>query len=135
MGKLSGERLWQAFTELTAISNVILTYIKKVRLLEIRSNICKLRDDDPGVAVNNRDVQFRIADKVRILNASRYNRVHPGRFMSGDNEAQRKNSPISEALGIEHTIHADYYAPFNGLESNEIDAFNILEYEEKLNCH
>ena len=53
--------------------------------------------------------------------------------MSGDNEAERTNSAISEALGIGHTIHADYYAPFDGLESNEIDALDILEYEEKLN--
>ena len=46
---------------------------------------------------------------------------------------ERTNSAISEALGIGHTIHADYYAPFDGLESNEIDALDILEYEEKLN--
>ena len=131
--KLSGERFWQAFTELIAISNVILTCIKKVHLPEIRSNICELTDGGPSVAVNNRDVQFKIAEKVRILNASRYNRVHPGRLMSGDNEAERTNSAISEALGIGHTIHADYYAPFDGLESNEIDSLDILEYEERLN--
>ena len=50
--KLSGERLWQAFTELIAISNVILTCIEKVRIPEIRSNICELTDGGPGVAVN-----------------------------------------------------------------------------------
>ena len=131
--KLPGERLWYAFTELIAISSVILTCIEKVHLPEIRSNICELTDGGPGVAVNNHDVQLRIAEKVRILNASRYNRVHPGRFMSGDNEAKRTDSAISKALGIGHTIHADYYALFDGLESNEIDSLDILEYEERLN--
>ena len=42
--KLSSERLWQAFTELIEISNVILTCIEKVGLPEIRSNICELTD-------------------------------------------------------------------------------------------
>ena len=53
--------------------------------------------------------------------------------MSGDNETERTNNAISEALGKGHTIHACYYAPFDGLESNEIDALDILEYEERLN--
>ena len=51
--------------------------------------------------------------------------------MPGDDGAERTNSTISEVLEINYTIHADCYASFVRLESNEIDALDILEFEEK----
>ena len=48
---------------------------------------------------SNVEVRYRDAEMARILNSDRVNRIHRARDDSGQNEAERSNACICEALG------------------------------------
>ena len=79
--------------------------------------LLKTTDADPGVGISNTEVRFR--DIARIHSSD-----------SGQNEAERSNTAIGDALVDGSALKWDYYGPFDGLEQDEIKKLSATELAE-----
>lgn len=107
--------------------------------LEIVSDLClppvkprwaDLTDAGPGVGVSNYEVRFRDAELARIHNSDYRVRCHRSRGDSGQGEAERTNSAISDALVDGATLEWEKYRRFEDLSEDEIKAMSLHSYEQ-----
>ena len=84
----------------------------------------------PGVGVNNFEVSFRDAELAGMYSSAYRNRVHRAAGDSGQNEAERTNSAIGDAVVDGYTIDWEYHKWFDGLPDDEISSSSLQEYEE-----
>ena len=106
--------------------------------LEIVSDLClslvkprwaDLTDAGPGVGVSNYEVRFRDPELARIHNSDYRVRCHRSRGDSGQGEADRTNSAISDALVDIATLEWEKYRRFEDLSKDEIKAMSLHSYE------
>lgn len=76
-------------------------------------------------AVNNLEVKYRDAEMARILNSDRVNRNHRARNDSGQNEAERSNACIGEALVDGGSMKWKFYDALEGLTKDEKEALSL----------
>ena len=109
------------------------------RGLEIVSDLClplvkprwaDLTDAGPGVGVSNYEVRFRDAELARIHNSDYRVRYHRSRRGSGQGEAERTNSAISDVLADGATLESEKYRRFEDLSEGEIKAMSLHSYEQ-----
>ena len=86
----------------------------------IKPRWAELTDAGPGVSVSNFDVQIRAMEICRMWNIDYYIRLHRSRGGSGQNEAERTNSAIGDALVDGGTLNWEYYPIFDGLTEEEV---------------
>ena len=89
-----------------------------------------LTDAGPGVGVSNYEVRFRDAELARIHNSDYRVRCHRSRGDSGQGEAERTNSAISDALVDGATLEWEKYRRFEDLSEEEIKQMSLQWYEE-----
>ena len=89
-----------------------------------------LTDAGPGVGVSNYEVRFRDAELARIHNSDYRVRCHRSRGDSGQGEAERTNSAISDALVDGATLEWEKYRGFEDLSEDEIKAMSLHSYEQ-----
>jgi hypothetical protein len=85
------------------------------------------------VGVTNIKVHFRDIEIAWIHSSDRVNRIHRAPGDSAQNEAERTNASIGEALVDGTALKWKYYTPFDGLTSEEIDHLSSNELKEKEN--
>ncbi|CAH3150587.1 unnamed protein product, partial [Pocillopora meandrina] len=97
--------------------------------LEVLGDLClppvkprwaDLTDAGPGVGVSNYEVRFRDAELARVHNSDYRVRCHRSRGDSGQGEAERTNSAISDALVDGATLEWEKYRRFEDLSEEEI---------------
>lgn len=107
--------------------------------LEVLGDLClppvkprwaDLTDAGPGVGVSNYEVRFRDAELARIHNSDYRVRCHRSRGDSGQGEAERTNSAISDALVDGATLEWEKYRRFEDLSEEEIKQMSLQSYEE-----
>jgi len=107
--------------------------------LEIISDLClppvkprwaDLTDAGRGVGVSNYEVRFCDAELARIHNSDYRVRCHRSRGDSGQGEAERTNSAISDALVDGATLEWEKYRRFEDLSEDEIKAMSLHSYEK-----
>ena len=83
---------------------------------------------------SNVEVKYRDVEMARIFNFDRVNRIHRARDDSGQNEAERSNACIGEALVDGGTMRWQYYKAFDGLTEEEIQALSLddVKHREEL---
>ena len=64
---------------------------------------------------------------ARIFNSDRVNRIHRAREDSGQNEAERSNASIGEALVDGGTVKWNYTDPIANLTKDELQKMSIME--------
>ena len=64
----------------------------------VKSRIHEFTDGGPGVAVSNRDVQFRAAEIIQLLDLDYYLRFHLASDDSSQNEVERMQSYVGDAI-------------------------------------
>jgi hypothetical protein len=89
---------------------------------ETQINMTFLRQLMPSES-SNVEVKYRVVEMARIFNFDRVNRIHRARDDSGQNEAERSNACIGEALVDGGTMRWQYYKAFDGLTEEEIQAY------------
>ena len=99
--------------------------IKDIGLPMIKPRWSELTDGGPGVSVTNFDVQIRAMEMCRMWNLDYYIRLHRSRGDSGQNEAERTNSAIGDALVDGGTLTWEYYPIFDGLTDEEIENLSV----------
>ena len=90
-------------------------------------SILKATDAGPGVGVTNTEVRFRDIETAQIHSSDCVNRIHhvPGDLTQ--NEAERTNASIGEALVDDTALKWKYFTPVDGLTSEEIDELSSNE--------
>ena len=94
-------------------------------------SILKTTDAGPGVGITNTEVRFRDAEIARIHSSDRVNRIHRAPGDSAQNEAERTNAAIGDALVDGSALRWEYFKPFDGLTVEEIDALSVSEVKQK----
>lgn len=108
--------------------NTALDRIQDIGLPCIKPRWSELTDAGPGVSVTNFDVQTRVAELCRLWNLDYYIRLHRSRGDSGQNEAERTNSAIGDAMVDGGTINWEYYPVFHGLTDEEIQNLTVEDH-------
>ena len=129
-GENEVEELHQSIRDVAACCHDILEILVDLKLPIVRPRWCDLTDAGPGVGVSNFEVKFRDAELCRVFNSDHRIRVHQSRGDSGQNEAERTNSAIGDAVVDGATIEWEKHEQFEGLSAEEKDALMIKEFEE-----
>ena len=64
----------------------------------LKSRYLEWTDAGPGVGITNHDVRYRIAQKIRIVNADYFVRLHLSNGDSAHNEAERCQGYVGDAI-------------------------------------
>jgi hypothetical protein len=129
-GENEVEELHQLMRDVAACCLDLLEILEDLKLPIVRPRWCDLTDAGPGVGVSNFEVKFRDAELCRVFNSDHRIRVHRSRGDSGQNEAERTNSAIGDAVVDGATIEWEKHEQFEGLSAEEKDALTVKEFEE-----
>ena len=99
-------------------------------LAPVKPRWADLTDAGTGVGVSNYEVRFRDAELARVHNSDYRVRCHRSRGDSGQGEAERTNSAISDALVDGATLEWEKYRRFEDLSEEEIKQLSLQSYEE-----
>ena len=83
------------------------------------------------MGITNREVRFRDAEVTCINSSDRVNRIHHAPGDSAQNEAERTNAVIGDALIDGSALRWEYFKSFDGLTIEEIDALSASEVKRK----
>ena len=120
-----GEGLWVHYVVLQKKIDHVLKYIKELKLPPVKTDILKATDAGPGVGCSNFEVRYRDVEMARIFDSDCVNRIHRARDDSGQNEAERSNACIGEALVDGGSIKWKYHDAFDGLTKAEIKQLSV----------
>ncbi|XP_070571361.1 uncharacterized protein [Ptychodera flava] len=107
----------------------LLETLDDLKLQRVKPRFCTLSDAGPGVGVSNNEVKFRDAEMCRIHQSDYRFRGHRAREDSGQGEAERTNSALSDAVCDGGKIEWEYYERFHGFTEEEISDMSLAEYE------
>lgn len=129
--QLTGEQLWQVYGDLQRNMNQVLDCIKELQLPPVKTDILKNTDAGPGVGSSNVEVRYRDVEMARILNSDRMNRIHRARDDSGQNEAERSNACIGDALVDGGSLQWKFYDALGGLTQEEIKSLSLDDIKKR----
>ena len=89
---------WEHLEKVTDLCKAITAFIDNLHWPQLRDYILQDTDAGPGVGVSNIEVKYRDVEISRINNWNHMNRIHRAPHGSGQNEAERPNATIGEAL-------------------------------------
>ena len=107
--------------------------IERLQLTPWCCNVLKATDAGPGVGVSNLEVRFRDIEIARIHSSDRVNRIHRAPGDSGQNEAERSNAAIGDALVDGSALKWNYYGPLDGLTEDEVKNLSVTELQQREN--
>ena len=100
--------------------NDFLKKISDLNLPLVKPCILELTDGGPGVGVSNLEVRFRDAELAMIHDSDRYARITRATVDFCQNEAERSNACIGEALVGGGSLRWEYYKKYHVLSDPEI---------------
>ena len=107
--------------------------IERLQLTPWCCDVLKATDAGPGVGVSNLEVRFRDIEIARIHSSDRVNRIHRAPGDSGQNEAERSNAAIGDALVDGSALKWNYYGPLDGLTEDEVKNLSVTELQQREN--
>ena len=125
-----GTLLWNEYQTVIGTLKEILQVLAELKIPIEKPCVLELTDAGPGVGCNNTAVQYRMAETILVHGFDKVLRVHRGRGDSGQNEAERTNASIGEALVTGETLDWEYHKRFEGMDQEEIEALSLQEYEQ-----
>ncbi|CAC5384100.1 unnamed protein product [Mytilus coruscus] len=105
--------------------NEIISLVDSYGLPQMKTVITELTDAGPGVGSSNLEVRFRMAEIARIHSSDRRLRIHRARDDSAQNEVERTNSAIGDALVDGATLTWQRFKAFDGMTEEEIKDMTI----------
>ncbi|XP_035690603.1 uncharacterized protein LOC118425678 [Branchiostoma floridae] len=125
----TGNPLWQRYCEFVETCSNFLQSLNRLRLPPPCPQLLELTDAGPGVGVSNFEVRFRAAERARVHSTDLLCRVHRAREDSGQNEAERLNASMGDALCDGGTIRWQYFSPLHGLTEEEVSTMSTSDLE------
>ena len=107
--------------------------IERLQLTPWCCDVLKATDAGPGVGVSNLEVRFRDIEIARVHSSDRVNRIHRAPGDSGQNEAERSNAAIGDALVDGSALKWNYYGPLDGLKEDEVKNLSVTDLQKREN--
>lgn len=108
----------------------LLRQIADLRLPPVYPRLLELTDAGPGVGVSSAECRWRLLERARIHNSDKILRIHCAREDSGQNEAERLNACMGDALFDGGSLKWQVYTPLHGLSEEEVRSLTSSEVEE-----
>lgn len=99
---------------------------------KIKPFISELTDAGPGVGVSNHQVKFRFAELYILQYSESRIRVHRAPGDSGQNEAERTNSYIGDALVDGAALEWQHFKIFDGYSPSDIDEMSFDDVQRHI---
>ena len=135
MQLIRDKELWEKENYISKHCSEILDKIERLQLTPMCCDVLKTTVAGPGVGVSNIEVRFRDVEIARIHSLDCVNRIHRAPGDSGQNEAERSNAAIADALvdrsALKWHYYGPYYGPFDGLTEDKINNLSITELKER----
>ena len=128
--KAKGSELLDTFQNLVGLCTGIAGLIDSMNFPLPKTQFIEWTDAGPGVSVSNHDVRLRIAQRIRILNMDYYIRHHLAPSDSSQNEVERAQSYIADALCDGGSLQWEYRKMFEGLSMENIEELSSNDVEE-----
>ena len=124
-------KLWEETKDILSDCQQYLNDLDHLRCPKICCNILKTTDAGPGVGVSNIEARFRDIEIARIHSSDRVNRIRRAPGDSAQNESERTNTSIGDALVDGTALKWDYFKPFDGLSDEEIKKLSATQVKER----
>ena len=128
--KAKGSELLDTFKKLVGLCTGIAGLIDSMNFPLPKTQFIEWTDAGPGVSVSNHDVRLRIAQRIRILNMDYYIRHHLAQSDSSQNEVERAQSYIADALCDGGSLQWEYRKMFERLSMEDIEELSSNDVEE-----
>ena len=131
---VNGVTLWHMYQPLFKICQLILDMCE-INLPSKKRVVAEFTDAGPGVGVSNFEVRFRMAEISQMHKTERRTRLHRATGDSAQNESERTNGCIGEALADGGALQWEYFSPQDTHTKEEIDAMTLDELKtEEASC-
>ena len=100
---------------------------------KIKPFVSELTDSGPGVGVSNHQVRLRFAEMCLIQQSESRIRIHMAPGDSGQNEVERTNSYIGDAMVDSAALEWQHYGIFEGIEETDIEQMTYDELQLHIN--
>lgn len=122
--------LWAHLEKVNSLCKATVTFIDNLELPPLCDYILQATDAGPGVGVCNVEVKYRDIEMSRINAWTHMNRIHRAPHDSGQNEAERSNAAIGEALVDGRALKWEYFKPTDIMSEEEIKKLTVAEIKE-----
>ena len=122
----------EIWTAIEGVLQLCSQFIDKIDpcLPSLKSRIMEFTDAGPRVGVSNHDVKLRCAEIILLTNADYYIRHHLASGDSSQNEVERCQSYVGDAICDGGPIDWEYKVPFEGLAEEQIVNISFDEMEQ-----
>ena len=129
MRHVTGEQLQRVLNPVLEQCDEVLRRNACLRLPPVYPRLLELTDAGPGVGVSSAESRIRILEKARIHGNEKVLRIHRAREDSGQNEAERLNACIGDALCDEGSLKWQIYETLQGLSEEEVKSLSTTELD------
>ena len=126
---VTGEQLQRVLNPVLNQCDEVLRRIAYLRLPPVYPRILELTDAGPGVGVSSAESRIRILEKARVHGNEKVLRIHRAREDSGQNEAERLNACIGDALCDGGSLKWEIYETLHGLSEEEVKSLSTSELD------
>ena len=124
---LNANTLWVHKKKVVNLCDDGIAFIKGLDLPQLCNYILQATDAGPGVGVTNIEVKYRDLEILHINGWTHMNKIHRAPHNSGQNEAERSNAAIGEALVDGRALHWEYYKANDLISEGEIETLTVEE--------
>ncbi|KAL9957986.1 hypothetical protein ACROYT_G034946 [Oculina patagonica] len=129
MKHVTGEQLQRVMKTVLDQCHEVLRRIACLRVPPVYPRLLELTDAGPGVGVSSAESRMRILEKARIHGNEKVLRIHRAREDSGQNEAERLNACIGDALCDGGSLKWQIYETLHGLSEEEVKGLSTSELD------
>ena len=122
---LSANTLWEHQEKAVNLCHAAIAFINSLKLPPLCDHILQATDAGPGVGVTNIEVKYRDIEMSRINSWT-----HRASHDSGQNEVERSNAAIGEALVDGRGLHWEYFQPTDLISEEELKKLLVEEMKE-----
>ena len=127
--KTWGEQLQRAMNPVLDQCDEVLRMIACLKLPPVYPRLLELTDAGPGVGVSSAESRIRILERARMHGNEKVLRIHRAREDSGQNEAERLNACIGDALCDGGILKWQIYETLHGLSEEEVKSLSTSELD------
>ena len=129
MKHVTGEKLQMELNPVLDQCDEVLRRIACLRLPPVYPRLLELTDAGPGVGVSSAESRIRILEKARMHGNEKVLRIQRAREDSGQNEAERLNACIGDALCDGGSLKWQIYETLHGLSEEEVKSLSTSELD------
>ena len=126
----TSECIWASETKIIDLCNLIQSELGMiVGLPRLKDKVLDLTDAGPGVGLSNHAVLYRVCSEIMICKYDYYTRVHLAPNDSSNNEVERIQSSIGDAICDGGALDWDYFPKFSDVLEEDVKNWTVAEHE------